>query len=394
MQGWRHERGAARVTRLAYLWGEDAWAIDHAATACATELADPGMPLAIWRVSLDDDTEDAGAGSVARRRARLLDEVASRLGTATLFGDGTLVVLRQPGGLLREQASRERTLGLLDLVAPGNALCVTDLVAQDAREPAAQGMLRDAIGAAGGVVRQFPALDRTRMEQWLGTRAAELGIRLGAGAAQLLAQRVGAHVREGDVDRRRQSELANAELEKLALYRPGGEIGREDVEELVPEAIPGSVWGFLDAVAARRGADASMVATRLLSSGTPLPVIVAQLHRRVRELVQVREHLDAGTRPPELVRVMRLAPFRAQKLAEQASAWDAPSLDRALLGLVELDLRSKGISLTGGAVRMDDDVDALGLQLWIAEHVVAPRAASTTRSRASGPGRVSRGTGR
>jgi DNA polymerase III delta subunit len=373
------------MTQLAYLWGEDAWAIDHAAAACATELAAPGMsPLATWRVSLDDDTEDSGSGSLAKRRARLLDEVASRLGTATLFGDGTLVVLRQPGGLLRETASRERTLALLDLVAPGNALCVTDLLAQDARDAAAQGILRDAIGAAGGLVRQFPALDRTRMETWLGTRATELGVRLGPGAAQLLAQRVGAHVREGDVDRRRQSELANGELEKLALYRPGGEVTREDVEELVPEAIPGSVWAFLDAVAARRGAEASLLATRLTGAGTPLPVIVAQVHRRVRELVQVREHLDSGTRPPELVRIMRLQPFRAQKLAEQAATWDAGALDAALLGLVELDLRSKGISLDGGTVRMDDEVDALGLQLWIAEHAAAGRGRAGTRPAVAG----------
>lgn len=369
------------MTQLAYLWGEDAWSIDHAAAACATGLAAPGMPpLTVWRASLDDDTDDTGAGSVAKRRARLLDEVAGRLGTATLFGDGTLVVLRQPGGLLREQASRERTVGLLGLVAPGNALCVTDLVAQDAKDAAAQGVLRDAIGAAGGLVRQFPAMDRTRMEAWLGTRAGDLGIRLGPGAAQLLAQRVGAHVREGDVDRRRQSELANAELEKLALYRPGGEVSRDDVAELVPEAIPGSVWGFLDAVAARRGADASLLATRLVEAGTPLPVVVAQLHRRIRELIAVREHLDAGTRPPELIRVMRLAPFRAQKLTEQARAWDPASLDQALLGLVELDLRSKGISLTGGAVRMDDELDALGLQLWIAEHPAAPQPRATART--------------
>jgi DNA polymerase III delta subunit len=178
-------------------------------------------------------------------------------------------------------------------------------------------------------------------------------------------------VREGDVDRRRQSELANGELEKLALYRPGGEVTRDDVAELVPEAIPGSMWAFLDAVAMRRAPDASLLATRLQEGGTPMPVLVGQLHRRIRELVQVREHIDSGTRPADLVRVMRLAPFRAQKLAEQAGTWDAGALDRALQGLVELDLRSKGISLTGGAVRMDDTMDALGVQLWIAEHAAA-----------------------
>ncbi len=373
------------MTRLAYLWGEDAWAIDHAAAACATELADVGMPpLTTWRASLDDDSDDSGAGSVGRRRARLLDEVASRLGTATLFGDGTLVVLRQPGGLLREQASRERTLALLDLVAPGNALCVTDLVAQDAKDAAAQGVLRDAIGAAGGGGPPVPGTRPHAHGGMAGHTCCRAGNPPGCWRGPAPRQRVGAHVREGDVDRRRQSELANAELEKLALYRPGGEIGREDVAELVPEAIPAPSGRFLDAVAARRGAEASLLATRLTGAGTPLPVIVSQLHRRVRELVQVREHIDAGTRPPELIRVMRLAPFRAQKLAEQASTWDAAALDRALLGLVELDLRSKGISLTGGAVRMDDEVDALGLQLWIAEHVAAGRGGGATRPATAG----------
>jgi DNA polymerase III delta subunit len=367
------------MTSLAYLWGEDAWAIDDAAGRAATELAAPGMPpLQAWRISLDDDTDDA-AGSAAKRRTRLLEEIEVRLGMASLFGDGTLVVLRQPGGLLRETAARERTMGLLERVAPGNALAVTDLVAQDAKGPAGSGALRDAIAAAGGMVREFPALDRGRMEQWLGNRAATLGVRLGPGAAQTLAQRIGAHVREGDVDRRRQTELANAELEKLALYRPGGEISKEDVVELVPEAIPGSTWAFLDAVATRRTADAAVLAERLLGGGTPLPVVVAQLHRRIRELISVREHMDVGTRPPDLIKVMRLQPFRAQRLTEQAATWDMAALEQALDGLVALDLRSKGITLDGSTVRMDAGMDALGLQTWIAEHARRPVGSSARR---------------
>src|SRR3970040_2611552 len=45
--------------------------------------------------------------------------------------------------------------------------------------------------------------------------------------------------------------LANGELEKLALYRPDGGATREDVAELVSEAVPGSTWAFLDAGARR-----------------------------------------------------------------------------------------------------------------------------------------------
>jgi DNA polymerase III delta subunit len=364
------------MTSLGYIWGEDAWGIDRAARDLARDWAgDDGTPLDTWRASVDDDAGDTESGGSGKRRTRLLDEIAMRIASSTMFGGGTLVVVRQPGALLRETAARERTIGLLGSVAQGNGLCFVDLIGQDAKGPAASGVLRDAVAAAGGVVRELPALTRDRMEAWLTGRATELDIRLGPGAAQALAQRVGAYVREGDVDRRRQSELANGELEKLALYRPGGEVTRADIEELVPEAIPASMWAFLDAIAARRTSDAATLGERLLAGGAPLPVVVGQIHRRLRDLIMVREHLDAGTRPAELVKQMRLQPFRAQKLSEQAATWTAAALDDALAGLVDLDLRSKGISLTGTTVRMDDAVDALGLQLWIADHAVRPRAA-------------------
>lgn len=362
------------MTAIAYIWGDDAWSIDRAARDLADAWADAdGTPLETWRASMDDDAGESESGASGKRRTRLLDDIGMRLATPTMFGGGTLVVVRQPGALLRESAARERTLGLLAALAPGNGLCFVDLIGQDAKGPAASGVLRDAVAAAGGTVRELPALTRDRMEAWLPQRAAELGFRLGPGAAQALAQRVGAYVREGDVDRRRRSELANGELEKLALYRPGGEISRVDIEELVPEAIPGSTWAFLDALATRNTWEAAGLAERLLTGGAPLPVLVSQMHRRLRELIIVREHLDAGTRNTELVKALKVQPFRAQKLAEQAATWTAEALGKALSALLELDLRSKGISLTGATVQMDEALDALGLQLWIAEHVVRVR---------------------
>jgi len=72
---------------------------------------------------------------------------------------------------------------------------------------------------------------------------------------------------------RRMSELANGELEKLALYRPNGTIAREDIDALVAEAVPGSTWAFLDAVGYRRTGEAATLAWRLpadrMHSGCP-----------------------------------------------------------------------------------------------------------------------------
>jgi DNA polymerase III delta subunit len=359
--------------RLAYFWGEDAYAIERAIANLATRAGEPDAPLEIWRSPTDEDAgppdlPDGASATGAKRRARVLDEAVARIGTAPLFGGGTLAVIRQPGATLRDSAGRDRLLGLLSAVAPGNALAFTDLVGSGAKMAAAAGILADAVTAAGGTTKQFPALTRERMERWVSERATELGIGMGPGAARLLAERVGAYVRESDVDRRRQTELANSELEKLALYRPGGTVSRDDVEDLVAEAVPGSTWAFLDAAAGRNVTAASWLANRLIEDGVAFPVLVSQLHRRVRDLIAVREHLDSGARPADLVRAMRLQPFRAQKLAEQAAAWSGSDLVRALEGLLELDLRSKGISLDGSTAQMSEGRDALGLQVWIAEH--------------------------
>jgi DNA polymerase III delta subunit len=367
--------GTSRQTApIAYFWGEDAFEIDRAIRSFGRQIGEAvGEPLDVWRSPADDDAgaESGGepaTGGAAKRRARVLDEATLRIATAPLFGAGTLVVIRQPGAITREKAAEQRLVDLVGSVPPGNALAFSDLVASGGRNPSAGERVTEAVQAAGGVVRQFPALTRERMEGWVEDRARDLGVRMDPGAARLLAERVGAFVRESDVDRRRQSALAFAELEKLAVYRPDGVVSRADVADLVAEAIPGSTWAFLDAVAARQGGDAAALAERLLSDGVALPVLVAQLHRRIRELISVREHLDSGARAGDLVRIMKLQPFRAQKLVDQARAWSVDELVAALEGLLDLDLQSKGISRDGSTVQMSDARDALELQVWVAGH--------------------------
>jgi DNA polymerase III delta subunit len=369
---------------LAWFWGEDAWSIERAARDYRAALeAGAGQPFDVWRAPSDDD-DGGGAGDGGaigasdgggRKKARVTDEIAQRLATSTLFGGGTLVIVRQPGWLLREATSRDRLLRILGEVAPGNALCFLELLAQGGKATAPSTEMRHAVEALGGSVREFAAPSRERMEAWIAERARELEVSLGPGAARLLAERVGAYVREGDVDRRRMSELANAELEKLALYRPGGTITRDSIDALVVEAVPGSTWAFLDAIGTRATAQATTLAGRLLAVATPLPVIVTQLHRRLRELIVIRDHLAAGAKPAELVKELKLQPYRAQKLSEQARAWTQPELDDALQGLFELDLLSKGIAADGTPHSLSDDRSQLALIAWIGTHASLRRKA-------------------
>jgi DNA polymerase III delta subunit len=373
MGGRRAESRDLTGPQLAYFWGEDAFSIELAAEDFAQQLsAQAGQRLDVWRAIAggDDSAEQtAEAGGSAARRHKILAQIDERTSTGTLFGAGTVVIVRQPGPLIRESASREQLLKSIDAIAPGNAIVFVDLIASGGKGPAQAGALRDEISVRKGKVEEFPAPSRERMEAWITNRAKQLGATLGPGAARLLAERVGAFVRENDVDRRRQTEMANGELEKLALYRPDAPITPQDVDELVGEAVPGSTWAFLDAVGGRRPTEASVLISRLLAEATPMPVLITQIHRRLRELIVVREHVDAGTKPADIVRELKLQPFRAQKLTEQARTWSAAELDDALNDLYELDLLSKGIATDGSPHSLSEDRSELALVAWLGEHL-------------------------
>ena len=152
---------------LAYFWGEDAWSIERAGRDFrATLEQQAGQPYEIWRTSGEEDDASAEA-TAGKRRDRVIDGIAEHLAISPMFSAGTLVVVRQPASLLREAAARERVIRLATEVAPGNALLFLDLLAAGASGPAQQGTLRDAIEAAGGTVKGYPALSRERMEGWI-----------------------------------------------------------------------------------------------------------------------------------------------------------------------------------------------------------------------------------
>jgi len=331
---------------LGYYWGDDSYSVSHGPDALAARLAGDGPPLERMRL--------AGAATTA-------DEIAERVATATLFGGGSLVVVAEPAPLLATKPLAARLVETFGAVASGNGLAFLDTVDGTARRPASLEALRGAVAGAGGDVREFKAPTRDQMARWIADRARERGISISPPAAALLAERVGANVRERDIDRRRQGELAVAELEKLAVYRLDGQIGPEDVKALVADAVPGSTWAFLDAVGMRRAGEAAELAERL--DEIPGPLFITHLHRRIKELIDVADLLAVGTPAAGLVRTLKLKPYRAQRLAEQARVWTLPELDAALAGLLELDAAIKSRE-AGSELRR-----RAAVSLWIAEKV-------------------------
>ncbi|MFH1475364.1 MAG: DNA polymerase III subunit delta [Chloroflexota bacterium] len=335
-------------TTLGYFWGDDEYGLEAAAVALgsrATEIG--GEPPVAWRTT--------GANTRAA-------EIAERVATATLFGGGTLVIVEDPGPLVRAKAERDALLEAIAALAPGNALAFVEPIDGTARRPKSLEDLAAAVAGAGGEVRQVVAPREGGMARWIEERATERGVRLERGAAEALARKVGAFVREGDVDRRRQGRLAVAELEKLAVYRLDGPVRPEDVDALVADAVPGSTWAFLDAVGTRRVREAADLLERLLET-TPEPVLVAVLHRRIRELLLVADHRERGETIQATARALKLKEYPARKLWEQGHGWRQDELIGALEGLLELDATLKGERASDARRRR------LAFSLWLAERV-------------------------
>ena len=98
--------------------------------AFARRVAGAGPPLERWRTS----GREVG-----------LETVVARLGSAPLFGGGTLVIVSEPDRLVTDRSTGRRAAGierLLDAVAPGNALALLDLPEPGRKPSAALAALR------------------------------------------------------------------------------------------------------------------------------------------------------------------------------------------------------------------------------------------------------------
>ena len=342
------------IAPLAYFWGDDelsaARAIDRFAAALG---ADAGGPMERWDVR--------GERNAA---ADLLAKLHERVATPVMFGGGTLAVVSNAGPLVVKGEHRDAFLALIGLVAQGNALTILDASPSGAKGPS-QKRLADAVTAAGGTVREFKSPRAGALAGWIEAEARERGLTLSPGVARLIVERIGGSVNEGDVDRRHQTRIASMELDKLALYCGSAPAGPDDVRALVAEAIPGSVWAFTDAVGERRLERAVELLDRLLET-TPEPVLLAVLHRRVRELLELGDRLAAGERLPAAAKAMNIASeFRMRTLSGQTRAWTTWELVEALDGLVELDAMVKGAP----GFEQDEAQRRLAFSLWVMDHV-------------------------
>lgn len=346
------------IAPLLYIWGDDELLaqrlVGRFGTALETEL---GSPLERWDLKADPATAAIDAA-----------QLYERLATVAMFGGGTLAVVANPGALVRRNDTRDQVVETIGLMAAGNAVAFVEAAKSNARGPGLR-RLADAVKAAGGTIRDAMAPRPTALAAWITGEARDRGLALATGAAKELADRLGARVTEGDVDRRFLSRIASGELDKLALRHAidEGPVSADDVRALVAETTPASVWALSDAVGERR-VDAAATALERLLDATPEPVLLAVLHRRVVELLELGDRMAGGIDLAAAARAMGITnEYRAKTLAAQARKWTTDELSAALAGLVELDAMVKGAP----GFETDAAQRRLAFLLWVRDHAGA-----------------------
>lgn len=170
-----------------------------------------------------------------------------------------------------------------------------------------------------------------QLERWVQKAVADQGGEMTPSAANLLAANVGSEL-----------EILDNEIAKLVLYKDGeGPIDVDDVLLLSPYAAEASIFDLVDALGGRQAARASELLQKKLSEGADPFYLFAMFVRQFRLLIQVREMLDAGERVPGIAAQLRVSPYVAGKLAQQAQGFSMSQLEQIYGRLLEIDVDVK-----------------------------------------------------
>ena len=292
---------------------------------------------------LGDDEERKARGVEKLRRGRDAESfdasetspesVVSACNSYSLFGEGPFVVVKNLDAW--NAAQKAVIVAYLDDPAPE-----ADLALLGKKLGARERLM--AAAKKTGEVHTFEQPTGKALVRWLVGHAQGVGLDLPEEVAQALISRC-----SGDKQR-----LAN-ETEKLALYVADRPATGNDVDVLCSPDLQSNIFTFVDSLAAGDRGRALMLLEDLISTGEP-PLRVTYMVRRQFRLVARASALFArGASRGEVARELKVPPFVARKLEEQARGLSDEDLERALALVLDLERGLKGGSDLGDEVQVE-----------------------------------------
>lgn len=269
-----------------------------------------------------------GAFELLQGDQATLEDVMTAVRTFSPTGQ-RLVVLRR-AERLREDVQRALA-GALDEIPKGAQLVLI------AFEPDMRKTLFATLAKRGAVEQlevgnaRDVAGTRRALIALAGKMAREQSLRLGAGAAEALAEHVG-----------NEPQLLAREIEKLALRFPDREIGPDEVLDTVSGERSPVAFALEGAVRDRRVGHAIAALRAALHQGDRPEMLVGQIASELRVLLRARALLDSGMDEESAKRTLG---GRGFFVVPRARNYRRTELERALRALAAVDVAAK----TGGS---------------------------------------------
>jgi DNA polymerase-3 subunit delta len=237
--------------------------------------------------------------------------------------------------LLAEGVERWTAKGAAAVVEALPALDSETTVVLVAREEPpkvkAPAQVAKAVEKVGGEVLAFEAPKERDLPRHLVAEAKRRGFSLTPPAASLLVHRMGTST----------ARLAT-ELDRLALWADGAEVGAEDLEPVIADASEEKMWGLADALVERDLAAASIAAERLREQGESAAYVVSGVASRLRQAHEARRRLEAGEGAGEIERTLGMHPYAAKMLLRRLRETSAADLREAIRAIADLEWDTRG----------------------------------------------------
>lgn len=182
-----------------------------------------------------------------------------------------------------------------------------------------------------GYVKQFSRPEGRALERWLAGRVEQKNGRISPHAIHLLVANIGNDL-----------QVLDNEIEKLVLYKGEEEtIESKDVQLMCPYVAEANIFDLVDALGNRNGKKAALLLQQKYSEGVDPFYLFSMFIRQFRLLIQVKELADAGQRPPNISKELKLHSFVVGKLYQQARGFSLPQLEQIYRHLLDIDVGVK-----------------------------------------------------
>ncbi len=292
---------------------------------------------------LGDDEERKGRGVERLRGGRTVEAydasetgpeaVVSACNSYSLFGEGPFVLVKNLDAW--NAAQKAVVVDYLENPSPE-----ADLVLLGRKLGARERLL--AAVKKSGEVHDFEQPTGKALVRWLVGHAKRLGLDLPDDVAQNLIDRC-----SGDKIR------LTSETEKLALYVGEGRATEEDVEALCPPDVQANIFAFVDSLAAGERGKALKLLEDLISTGEPPLRLTYMVRRQFGLVARARALFERGASQREVASELKVPPFVARKLEEQARGLGEEDLERALALVLDLERGLKGGSDLGDELQVE-----------------------------------------